>query len=302
MRSSTRLGDRWRFHVLFVVDRGTDRTLEILRAIAARYPAVGILALSARFGQQAALLAGLDHCDSDAVITMDCDLQHPPSLIPALLEGFEHGYDVVYTVREDGPGMPTLKRLTSRWFYRLLDRMSDTSIIEGAADFRLLSRRVVELFQSRIRERSLFLRGLVSWVGFPSLAVRFEAQPRRAGRTKFPLRSMMRFGLEGVVAFSRSPLRAALYSGVVLFATGAGVAGVSLARRWLEGVSPGPWTWMGALLLSLAGLNLLFLGVLGEYVAAVLVEARARPHYVVDERINLPPPVDRFGSARTRPG
>jgi glycosyltransferase involved in cell wall biosynthesis len=292
------LRGHWSSRVLFVVDRGTDATLGILRGIAAANPEVGVLALSARFGQQAALLAGLDHCDSDAVVTMDCDLQHPPSLIPALLDGFERGYDVVYTVRRDTTRVPALKRLTSRWFYRLLDRISDTEIVEGAADFRLLSRRVVELFQRHIRERSLFLRGLVAWVGFRSLAVPFEAQPRRGGRTKFPLRSMVLFGAEGVVAFSRFPLRAALGGGLVLLGASVALSAGLVARAWVGTASAAPWAWIAALLLFLFGVNLVFLGVLGEYVAAALAEVRARPHYVVDESINLRTPAAAATSGR----
>jgi dolichol-phosphate mannosyltransferase len=201
-------------------------------------------------------------------------------------------------VREDGR-RAALKRLTSRWFYRLLDRISDTSIVEGAADFRLLSRRVVELFQRRVRERGLFLRGLVSWVGFRSLAVRFEAQPRRGGRTKFPLRNMMRFGAEGVVAFSRSPARGPR-RGTRPPRRGHRRGGRVLAGMLLRGSSPGRGP-ASALVPAPAGLNLLFLGVLGEYVASVLVEVRARPHYVVEERINLPPIPDGGGPSRDRP-
>jgi dolichol-phosphate mannosyltransferase len=288
-RALDSVADRWQSTVLFVVDRGADRTLDVLREIAGREPSVRVLALSARFGQQAALLAGLDHCDSDAVAMMDSDGQHPPSLLPELLAGLERGFDVVYTVREATSGLPFLKRLTSRLFYRLLGGMSDTPIVPGAADFRVVSRRVVELFQARIRERTLFLRGLFSWVGFPSLAVPFAARPRRAGRTKFPLGRMLRFGLDGLVSFSRVPLRAALALGLAFL--GLGITGLLAGLvRSLVGVTATPlWLWGAALLLLLAGTQLFFLGVVGEYVGAILDEVKARPHYVVEERINFPP-------------
>ena len=176
------VADRWAAIVLFVVDRGTDRTLDVLEGIAGKDASVRVLALSARFGHQMSLLAGLDHCDSDAVVMMDGDLQHPPSLIPELLAGFERGHDIVFTVREDSPDVPVLKRLSSRLFYRLFNSISDSPINENAADFRLVSRRVVEVFQNQIRERNQFLRGLFGWVGFPSLAVRFGwAGARPAG-------------------------------------------------------------------------------------------------------------------------
>jgi glycosyltransferase involved in cell wall biosynthesis len=286
-RTLAAIEGRWSWSVLYVVDRGTDRTLDLLRGLAASDPSVRVLALSSHFGQQAQLLAGLDHCDADAVAMMDCDLQHPPALIPELLAAHEKGYDVVYTVREDTPDIPLLKRVAARWFYRLVGAISETPIHEGAADFRLVSRRVVELFQGRIRERGLFLRGLFSWVGFPSCPVRFRVGARRAGRSKFTLARRVRFGLAGVVAFSRVPLRAALAAGLVLVALGTLVLGGALVRSVATETPFLSAAAFAGLLVGLGGLQLVFLGVLGEYLGAVLDEVRARPHYVVEERINL---------------
>ncbi len=282
---------RWSWTVIYVVDRGTDRSRERLREIAAEEPRVRVLALSSHFGQQASLLAGLDHCDADAVVMMDCDLQHPPALVSELLAAYEKGCDVVYTNREDTPEIPLVKRLTARWFYRLVNAISDTPIREGAADFRLVSRRVVEVFQTRIRERGLFLRGLFSWVGFPSCAVRFRVGGRRAGRTKYSLARMLRFGMGGVVAFSRVPLRAALALGVLLGALGAAGLAVGVARWLAGGVPLLSGATLAGLLVGCAGVQLVFLGLLGEYLGAVLDEVKARPHYVVEERINLDAPV-----------
>jgi len=280
------LEGRWSASVLYVVDRGTDRTLALLRGLAAVEPSVRVLALSSHFGQQASLLAGLDHCDADAVVMMDGDLQHPPALIPELLAAHERGYDVVYTVREDTPDIPFLKRSGARWFYRLLNAISDTPIHEGAADFRLVSRRVVEVFQRSIRERGLFLRGLFVWVGFPSCAVRFRAGARRAGRTKYSLGRMLRFGVAGVVAFSRVPIRAAALAGLLVSGLGL-LAGVFAVWGWLRQGSPQAWSVALAIFGLVSGAQLLFLGFLGEYLGAVLDEVRARPPYVVEERINL---------------
>jgi dolichol-phosphate mannosyltransferase len=277
----------WSASVLYVADRGTDRTLDLLRGLAAADPSVRVLALSSHFGQQASLLAGLDHCDADAVVMMDGDLQHPPALIPDLLAAHEKGYDVVYTVREDTPDIPLVKRLTARWFYRLASAISDTPIREGAADFRLVSRRVVEVFQRAVRERGLFLRGLFAWVGFPACPVRFRAGARRAGRTKYSMGRMVRFGLGGVVAFSRAPLRAAALAGLVVFSLGL-LAGLGALWGLLrQGAAPSGWTVLLVVFGLVSGAQLLFLGVLGEYLGAVLDEVRARPHYVVEERINL---------------
>jgi polyisoprenyl-phosphate glycosyltransferase len=297
-RVLTGLEGRWSASVLYVVDRGTDRTLDLLRGLAAADRSVRVLALSSHFGQQASLLAGLDHCDADAVVMMDGDLQHPPALIPELLAAHEKGYDVAYTVREDTPDIPLLKRLSARWFYRLLNAISDTPIHEGAADFRLVSRRVVEVFQRRIRERGLFLRGLFVWVGFPSCAVRFRAGTRRAGRTKYSLGRMLRFGLGGVVTFSRAPLRAALAAGLVISGLGLLAASAILLGAVLGQPLPPGWAIVALLLAVLAGVQLVFAGILGEYVGAVLDEVRLRPHYIVEERVNLPRPADTEGQAQ----
>ena len=276
----------WSWRVLYVVDRGTDRSLDLLRALAGADPTVSVLALSSRFGQQAALLAGLDHSDADAVVMLDSDLQHPPAVIPELVARHLQGHDVVYTVRERDASLPLLKRWSARVFYGLMNAVSDTPIRQGAADFRLLARPVVEVFQKRVRERTLFLRGLVNWVGFRSSGVRFRPGARHGGRTKYPVGRMLRFALTGLVSFSRFPLRAAGGVGMALLACGI-VTGVLALADVYEG-----WATERAILLTaiflVGGVQLVFTGVLGEYLGAVLDEVRARPHYIVEERINLP--------------
>jgi len=278
----------WQCSMLYVVDRGSDRSLDLLRALAAADPGVSVLALSSRFGQQAALLAGLDHSDADAVVMLDSDLQHPPAVIPELVARHEQGFDVVYTVRENDASLPLVKRWSARAFYGLVNAVSETPIRQGAADFRLLARPVVEVFQKQIRERTLFLRGLVNWVGFRASAVRFRPGARGGGETKYPFGRMVRFGLAGVVSFTRAPLRAAGLAGLLFLALGLAALALTLVRA----VSRQP---IGASTLILAaigivgGAQLVFTGVLGEYLGAVLDEVRARPHYIVEERINLPP-------------
>jgi len=276
----------WDSSVLYVVDRGSDRSLDLLRALAAADPGVAVLALSSRFGQQAALLAGLDHSDADAVVMLDSDLQHPPAVIPELVARHEQGFDVVYTVRENDASLPLLKRLSARAFYGLVNAISDTPIRQGAADFRLLARPVVEVFQKQLRERTLFLRGLVNWVGFRASAVRFRPGVRAGGETKYPLARMLRFGLTGIVSFSRFPLRAAGLAGLVVSALGLAALALALVRV-VAGQPLGDRTLILAAIGVVGGAQLVFTGVLGEYLGAVLEEVRARPHYVVEERINL---------------
>lgn len=282
------LEGRWSWSVTYVVDRGSDRSLDLLRALAAAEPGVSVLALSSHFGQQAALLAGLDHSDADAVVMLDSDLQHPPAVIPELVARHEQGFDVVYTVRENDASLPLVKRWSARAFYALVNAISETPIRQGAADFRLLARPVVEVFQKQVRERTLFLRGLVNWVGFRSSAVRFRAGARAFGETKYPLGRMLRFGLAGVVSFSRAPLRAAGLVGLVVLALGLAALALGLARA-IGGLPIGDRTLILAAVGVVGGAQLVFTGVLGEYLGAVLDEVRARPHYIVEERINLEP-------------
>ncbi len=288
-RALAAIEGRWSWSVIYVVDRGTDRTLERLRGLARTDRGVGVLALSSHFGQQASLLAGLDHCDSDAVVMMDSDLQHPPSLIPELLAGYEGGHDIVYTVREDSPEVPVLKRLASRWFYRVINAISDTPINESAADFRLVSRRVVEVFQTRIRERNQFLRGLFGWIGFPSLPVRFRVGRRAAGRTKYSVRRMVRFGVDGVVSCSKTPLQAAVFFGFGFGALGFLYALVTLVQFLVYRSFPSGWATIIILISIFSGTQLVCLGILGEYLGAIFDEVKKRPHYLVEERLNFPP-------------
>jgi dolichol-phosphate mannosyltransferase len=282
------LGDGWRSTILYVVDRSTDRTVERLRSVAAADASVRLVLLSNRYGQQAALLAGLDHCDSDAVVMMDSDLQHPPALVPALLAEYEKGMDVVYTVREESREIPWPKRTTARLFYRLLNAISETPIHQGAADFRLISRRVARVFQRQIHERSVFLRGLFNWVGFRSTAVRFHPDRRRAGRSKYSFAKMLDFAAHGVVSFSRTPLRAAVVLGGGLAALAIAATLVALVAQATGHAAPSAHRVLALLILLLCGVQLFFLGIVGEYLGRVLDEVQARPRYLVDERVNFP--------------
>jgi polyisoprenyl-phosphate glycosyltransferase len=281
------LSDSYEATVIFVVDRSEDRTLEILREIAARDPQVVVLSLSSRFGHQMSLRAGLDHADGDAVITMDSDLEHPPDVIPVLLQRFEEGYEVVQAVRLDLPGSPLLKRKGSKLFYRLVNRLADVQIAESGADFRLLSARVVSIFREEIGERNQFLRGLVAWVGFLSCTVTYTPGQRSAGRSKYSLPRMIRLGVDGIVSFSRRPLQAAALFGM-LFATVAFAFGIfTVITYFVSAHLPPGWATLAILVTFFSGIQLIFLGVIGEYIGTIFDEVKRRPHYLVDEAINL---------------
>jgi glycosyltransferase involved in cell wall biosynthesis len=286
-RVLTTLTAKYASSILFVVDRCTDRTLEVLRSIAIEDSSVRVLALSSRFGHQHSLLAGIDHSDADVVIMLDSDLQHPPALLPQMLAAYEAGYDVVYTFREDTNEIAALKRLSSRLFYRLLNSISEIPINASAADFRLMSRRVVKVFQEQIRERNLFLRGLVGWVGFKSLGISFQVEQRRAGKTKYSLGRMIRFGIDGIVSFSKRPLQAAIIVGVAFALFGLLYAVITLVQFFYLKSLPSGWTTLTILISMFSGIQLVFLGIIGEYIGAIFDEVKHRPHYLVDEKINF---------------
>jgi len=277
----------YRTTILFSVGRGTDKTLEILKEVAEKDRAVRVLYLSARCGHQMQLLAGVDHADSDAVIMMDSDLQHPPSLILKLLAEFENGNDVVYTIREETQEQPTLRKLCSDIFYFFLNLISDVPISGNAADFRLISRRVADVFKKDVRERNLFLRGIVPWIGFNQAAVRFTAHPRRAGTSKYSLSRLITFGLSGVVSFSRKPLRLTILTGLLFALFGFLYALFTIIQYLFLESLPSGYATLVVLLSLFSGFQLIFLGIIGEYVGAIFDEVKRRPHYIVDEKINF---------------
>jgi dolichol-phosphate mannosyltransferase len=281
------LAGKYESEIIYIVDSCPDRSLEILRGIAERDPRAKVLALSARFGHQMALVAGMDHARGDVVIMLDSDLQHPPSLIPALVSKYEEGYDVVFTIRKSPRETGFFKRFTSGMFYTLINRLSQIPILESAADFRLISARVLRIFQTEIRERNQFLRGLVSWVGFKRTGIPFEAQKRGGGTTKYSLGRLLRFGMHGVVSFSKKPLQAAIIVGFSFACGGLFIAAYSLFVYFYRGNLPSGWTTLAILISGFSGLQLIFLGLIGEYIGAIFDEVKARPHYIVDEKINF---------------
>lgn len=281
------LSYRYEYKILFVVDQSTDTTWEILKSIAEQDHSVQIILLSSRFGHQMSLLAGIDNSTSDVIVMLDSDLQHPPELIPKMLTKYEQGYDIVYTIRQDSPEISFFKRSTSKLFYSFINKISNITINESAADFRLISHRVAEVFRKQIRERNQFLRGLFSWVGFRSTGIKFQVRKRRAGRSKYSLGRMFQFGFEGVVSFSKKPLKAAIYVGLGFAILSFLFAIVSLFQYFIYASFPSGWTTIVMLISISSGVQLIFLGIVGEYIGAIFDEVKGRPHYIVEEKVNL---------------
>ncbi len=281
------LRDRYDITILYVADPSDDETIPVLRRIAEYRPDVRVILMSTRFGHQMALVAGMDHSDADACVMLDSDLQHPPALIPELVAHFESGCDVVFTIREESSDRSLLSRWCSAAYYPILCKLTMVDIVKSGADFRLLSRRVVRVFQTQIRERNQFLRGLVPWVGFRSAAVHYRASLRAGGTTKYSLPRSLKLAVDGIVSFSKRPLVASIAVGSAFATFGFLYGAWCLITYALGNDLPSGWTSLAAMMSILGGVQLVFLGVVGLYVGAIFDEVKGRPHYIVDEYINF---------------
>jgi len=268
------------YEILFVNDGSTDDTGSRIAAAARQQPQIRCIELSRNFGQQAALVAGMAHAHGAAVITMDGDLQHPPELIPALVERWRMGAEVVQAVRRQPADESRLKRLGSHLFYRLLSSLSRYRVTAGASDFRLMSREAVDAFLS-CPERCRFNRGLVQWIGFRCCEVLYDAAPRHRGRSKYSYRAMLRLAGDAIFSFSSLPLRVAgLIGAAVSVIAGLYLVFVLWAYFFTNLTIPG-WSSILAAVLVLGGVNLIVLWILGEYVGRLYEEVKQRPIYIV---------------------
>ncbi len=273
----------FRHRILFVDDGSSDETLPRLNALAGADPCVRVCSLSRNFGHQIALTAGLDAACGDAVLMMDSDLQHPPTLIPRMIELWQEGNDVVSAVRESTQDETFFKRLTSRGFYTILNRMSDTRIEPGAADFCLLSRRAHRALR-QLPERHRFLRGMVSWIGFRRAFVSYTAAPRGGGKSKYTIGRMLALASNAVYSFSAKPLQASSRLGLFVTLCGAGYMAYIITRYFLFRDLLRGWGSVMCTLLILGGLQLFFIGLIGEYLARVFDEVKGRPLYLLKQK------------------
>jgi dolichol-phosphate mannosyltransferase len=276
------------FTILFVDDGSGDGSLALLKKMAAQDKRIAYLSLSRNFGHQAALRAGLEVAQGDCVVTMDGDFQHPPELIPSMIEAYRKGFDIVATRRLDAApdgdkGLAPGKRLGSRLFYALMKVLGDVKIEPGSADFRLLSRRAVKALLS-MPERTLFLRGAVPWIGFPSTELSYRPGKRRSGETKYSFSAMFSFALDGITSFSVKPLRLASMFGCLISAAGFLYALYALIVRLFTDKTVEGWTSLLISVLIIGGIQLIFMGIIGEYLGKLFLEAKHRPHYLVKER------------------
>jgi dolichol-phosphate mannosyltransferase len=271
---------------LVVVDDGSsDGTPAILAELAAADGRVKVVTLSRNFGHQPAITAGLDHATGDAVVMIDADLQDPPELIPTMLEHWRAGSDVVYAMRTSREGESRFKLTTARWFYGIMGRVSSVPLASNSGDFRLLSRRALDALLT-MRESNRYLRGMTSWVGFTQTAVPYERDVRHAGETKYPIRKMVHFALDAIASFSNVPLQLATVAGFVCAALAFLAVPVAIVFRIFGAFVPGVTTTVVAVLL-LGGIQLMAIGLIGEYVGRIYDEVKRRPLYIVRQRANV---------------
>jgi polyisoprenyl-phosphate glycosyltransferase len=270
------------YEIIFVDDGSRDDSPALLRELWEKDTRVKFLSLSRNFGHQIAITAGLDHSAGQAVIVMDADLQDPPELIPQLIEQWRKGFDLVFAVRQQRRGDGLFKRATAALFYRIFRYLSATDIPMDAGDFRLMSRRAVEALKV-IRERNRFIRGLAGWIGFPQTSVPFVRDVRQAGETKYSLKTMVRFAFNGIISFSLVPLQLAGYFGFVVSATSfVYLAYAVWLKLFTDRVVLG-WTSVMVAMLFLGGVQLISLGIIGEYLGRIYEEVKQRPLYIIGE-------------------
>ncbi|MCS6956036.1 MAG: glycosyltransferase family 2 protein [Candidatus Calescibacterium sp.] len=270
------------YEILFVNDGSTDATSEILREYSQKYRYVQYITLSRNFGHQAALKAGLDFCNADCVITMDADLQHPPELLPILLDKWNEGYEIVYTIRKEDKKLPLYKRLTSKYFYKIINFLSEIKLEEGTADFRLLDKKVLKVIQDS-KEYHLFLRGYISWLGFKQHRIEYEPHQRFAGQSKYTFKKMLQLASKGIFSFSTKPLHLATLLGVIisLFSFFYALYAIYLVL-FTDKALPG-WASVLISILFIGGIQLIVLGILGSYIGKIFMQSKNRPIYVIKE-------------------
>jgi len=270
--------------VVFIDDGSRDDSLSVIRALSETEPRIGAVSFSRNFGKEIAIAAGLDHARGDAVVIMDADLQHPPEMIEAFVERWREGYDMVYGQRTDRSDETRVKRGSAHLFYRLFARFGEVSLPEGAGDFRLIDRKGVAVLRA-MGEKARFSKGLYAWIGFKGTGVPFVVEDRRSGTSQWSFRRLFRFAFDGIAAFSTAPLRIWTYLGFLISFLSIATALYFLIRTLLFGSDLPGFPSLIVSIMFFSGIQLMSLGIIGEYVGRIFAEVKHRPLYVVAERI-----------------
>lgn len=293
------LGRGFSYEIVFVDDGSTDATLAELLAAREANPRIRIVALSRNFGKDIALAAGLAHATGEAVIPIDVDLQDPPEVIPNLVAKWREGFDVVNARRADRSSDSWMKRTTARSFYRIFNQMADRPILEDVGDFRLLSRRVVDVV-NQFPERARFMKGLFSWVGFSHATIDYQRDQRAAGETKWRYWKLWNFAVDGITSFTTVPLRIWSYFGAAVALVAFLFAAFLVVRTLMFGIDTPGYASLMVVVLFFGGLNLLSLGVIGEYLGRTYTEVKGRPLYIVDKTFGFESPLSALAARAPR--
>ena len=272
----------YEWEVLFVNDGSKDNTIEIIKNLHNRDERICYVDLSRNFGKEVAMLAGFDYVTGDCAIIMDADLQHPPELLAEMIENWQQGYDVVYTIRRDTEDAGWVKKITSALFYRIFSFFSGLKLPEGTADFRLLDKKAADVLAS-MQEGNLFLRGMVFWMGFKQKAIPYKAEKRFKGKSSYTLSKMVALAILGATSFSVKPLRVAIYLGLFIALFGGFFTAYVLYQKLFGGSVITGWASLMSVVLILGGVQLFMMGIIGEYIGMIFMETKRRPKYIVQK-------------------
>ncbi|MFC2152102.1 glycosyltransferase family 2 protein [Bacteroidota bacterium] len=270
------------YEVLLIDDGSTDKTLQILKKLNSENQKIKYISFSRNFGHQSALRAGIKKATGECIISLDADFQHPPELIPEMIEKWKEGYDIVYTLRRDNIKIPFFKKFTARLFYKILNIFSDIKIEQGAADFRLINKKVAASL-NEIRENDIFFRGMVKWLGFKQIGIEYEPNERYWGNSKYSIKKMVSFAFSGITSFSVRPLKISFFIGTVIAFLSILYGFYALYIKVFTDNSVTGWTSVFFMVTFIGGVQLIMLGVLGEYIGKLFIESKNRPHYVIKE-------------------
>ena len=278
--------NNYNYELIFVNDGSKDKTREILKQISSTDIRAKVINFSRNFGHQAAVTAGIVNAKGDAIVIIDADLQDPPELITDMINLWKNGHDVVYAKRKKRKGETWFKLVTAKYFYKFLDSMSDVKIPQNTGDFRLIDKKVAKVFLS-LPERNRFIRGMISWVGFNQVAIEYVRDERFAGETKYPLRKMIKFAADGIIGFSSKPLKLITTLGLLSVMLSFAILLYTIVSKLLQADIERGWTSIMLAISFFSGVQLLSLGIVGEYIARIYDETKGRPLYIIEEKLNI---------------
>lgn len=279
------LDGKFDYELLYVNDGSTDNTMPILKELAEKDSRIRIISFSRNFGHQVAVTAGVHHAAGDVLVIIDADLQDPPELIPDMIKLWQEGWEVVYAKRKKRKGESAFKLFTAKMFYKTLSMLTDIDIPADTGDFRLIDRKVAEAFK-QMPERSRFIRGMIAWLGFRQIPIEYERDARYAGETKYPLKKMLKLASNGILSFSTQPLKLVMQVGLLAVLVSLGLLIYAIVVKAM-GQSTGGWASLMVTITFLGGVQLISVGVLGQYLARMFEESKNRPLYIISETVNM---------------